>query len=83
MQIHLRTWGQIADEQDINLFKVEDNVDFGARILHDYVAANGLWEGVARYRGKNDTPESQQSAAEYVQKVQRIYGVNPEKASLD
>ena len=77
MQIHLGTWGRIADKENINLFKVEDNVDFGVRILRDYIDDSDLWEGVARYRGKSDTPESQQTAYEYVQKVQRIYGLNP------
>ena len=83
MQIHLGTWGQIADKEDINLFKVEDNVEFGVRILRDYIAATDIWEGVARYCGMTASPESQQAAAEYVQKVQRIYGYNPPKASLN
>ena len=83
MQIHLKTWGQLADEQNINLFKVEDNVDFGARILHDYIAANGVWEGVARYCGRVNTPESYQAAADYVEKIQKIYEGIPQKASLD
>ena len=82
MQIHLRTWGKIADSQNINLFKVEDNIDFGVRILRDYIAASDLWRGVARYRGWTDTPESQLSAEEYVRKVQRIYGITPEGFSL-
>jgi hypothetical protein len=82
MQIHLGTWGEIADNEDINLFKVEDNVDFGVRILRDYIVASDIWEGVARYCGRTATPESQQAAAEYVQKVQRLYGYNPPKASL-
>ena len=30
MQIHLPTWGLTADREDINLFKIEDNIDFGA-----------------------------------------------------
>ena len=77
MQIHLGTWGRIADKENINLFKVEDNVDFGVRILRDYIDDTDVWEGVARYRGKSDTPKSQQTASEYVQKVQRIYGLNP------
>jgi hypothetical protein len=77
MQIHLGTWGEIADKENINLFKVEDNVEFGVRILRDYITASGVWEGVARYRGKTDAPESQQTALEYVQKVQRIYGFTP------
>jgi len=77
MQIHLGTWGKIADKENINLFKVEDNVDFGVRILHDYIEDTDMWEGVARYRGKTEAPESQKTALEYVQKVQRIYGFAP------
>jgi len=77
MQIHLGTWGLIADKENINLFKVEDNVDFGVRILRDYIDESDIWEGVARYRGKTDAPESQQAAYEYVQKVQRLYGLTP------
>ena len=77
MQIHLGTWGKIADKENINLFKVEDNVDFGVRILRDYIEDTNMWEGVARYRGKTDTQESQQTALEYVQKVRRIYGLTP------
>ena len=73
MQIHLGTWGELADKQNVNLFKIEDNVDFGVRILRDYIADTDLWEGVARYRGKTDDPESQQGALEYVEKVQGIY----------
>lgn len=74
MQIHLPTWGQTADKEGINLFKIEDNVDFGARILKDYVRQHGLWEGVRRYKGWNsESPQSTQSAEDYVQKVQRIY----------
>jgi hypothetical protein len=83
MQIHVRTWGPIAEKENINLFKIEDNVDFGARILRDYISSHGTWEGVARYRGKTASPESQQGALEYVQKVQRIYGFRPEKTSLE
>jgi hypothetical protein len=82
MQIHLHTWGQTADQENINLFKIEDNVDFGVRILRDYIANVGMWEGVARYKGRLDTPESQQSADDYVRKVQSIYGVTPAKASF-
>ena len=77
MQIHLGTWGAIADKENINLFRVEDNVEFGVRILRDYIRASDTWEGVARYRGKTDAPQSQQTALEYVQKVQRIYGFTP------
>ena len=82
MQIHLRTWGQIADSQNINLFKVEDNIDFGVRILRDYIAASDLWGGVARYRGWVDTLESQLAAEEYVRKVQRIYGIATGNSTL-
>ena len=74
MQIHLPTWGPIADRQGINLFKIEDNVDLGARILKGYIARFGLWEGVAHYTGWINTPDSQQTAADYVRKVQKIYG---------
>ena len=77
MQIHLGTWGDLADRENIKLFKIEDNVDLGVRILHDYIVGSDVWEGVARYRGKTDAPQSQASAAEYVQKVQRIYGYTP------
>ena len=74
MQIHLPTWGQQAEREGINLFKIEDNVDLGARILKDYVHRFGLWEGVKRYNGWNpDNPESFQAAEDYLAKVQRIY----------
>lgn len=82
MQIHIHTWGKIADTENINLFKIEDNVDFGVRILRDYIASNGTWEGVARYKGRLDTPESNQAADDYVRKVQGIYGITPAKASF-
>ena len=77
MQIHLPTWGQVADKQGINLFKIEDNVDLGVRILKGYIAQHGVWEGVARYKGWTEDPLSQQAANEYVGKVQRIYGYTP------
>ena len=75
MQIHLPTWGPIADKQGINLFKIEDNVDLGVRILKGYIAQNGMWEGVMRYKGWTQDPLSQQAADEYVQKIQRIYRI--------
>jgi soluble lytic murein transglycosylase-like protein len=75
MQIHLPTWGQTADREGINLLKIEDNIDFGARILKNYVSQFGLWEGVKRYNGFiADNPTSEQSAEDYVAKVQRIHG---------
>jgi soluble lytic murein transglycosylase-like protein len=74
MQVHLPTWGQTADEEGINLFRIEDNVDFGVRILKEYIRRFGLWEGVKRYKGWNpDKPESAQSVDDYLAKVQRIY----------
>jgi Transglycosylase SLT domain len=74
MQIHLPTWGRTADKEGINLFKIEDNVDFGAQILKDYVRQFGLWEGVKRYKGwLPDDAASEQDALDYVSKVQRIY----------
>ncbi len=74
MQIHLPTWGQKAEREGINLFKIEDNVEFGVRILKNYVRRFGLWEGVKRYKGWNpDDPNSAESVSEYVAKVQRIY----------
>ncbi len=74
MQIHLPTWGHTADREGINLLKIEDNIDFGARILKNYIRQSGLWEGVKRYNGfiAND-PASDQGAQEYVAKVQQVY----------
>jgi soluble lytic murein transglycosylase-like protein len=80
MQIHLPTWGAFADRQGINLFKIEDNADLGVRILSGYITAHGTWGGVASYLGQTDSPESQRAAAEYVQKVQKIYGLIPTQA---
>jgi soluble lytic murein transglycosylase-like protein len=81
MQIHLPTWGQQAEREGINLFKIEDNIDLGVRILKDYVHRFGLWEGVKRYNGWNpDNPDALQAADDYVGKVQHVYGA--EKPSL-
>jgi hypothetical protein len=81
MQIHLPTWGQTADREGINLFKIEDNVDFGTRILKAYVRQFGVWPGVKRYNGWiADNPGSEQSAESYLAKVQRIYGFKPSAA---
>jgi len=75
MQIHLPTWGHKADEEGINLFRIEDNVEFGVRILNEYIHRFGLWEGVKRYKGWNpESSASAQSVSDYVSKVQRIYG---------
>ena len=75
MQIHLRTWGPTVDKEGINLFKIEDNVDFGVRILKDYSRRfGGVWEGVKRYKGWNaDNPQSTQNVQEYLQKVRGLY----------
>lgn len=82
MQIHLPTWGSLADQQGINLFKIEDNADLGVRILSGYIKSYGVWGGVAHYLGQTDDPESQRAAAEYVQKVQKVYGINPPQYPL-
>jgi soluble lytic murein transglycosylase-like protein len=82
MQIHLPTWGRVADKENINLFKIEDNVDFGVRILRGYIKKGDVWGGVARYLGGGESLESQRAADAYVRKVQRIYGVNPEDTAL-
>lgn len=74
MQIHARTWGHLVDQENINLLRVEDNVELGVRILKGYINLAGLREGIARYRGRLETPESYQSADEYVQKVEAFYG---------
>jgi len=75
MQIHLPTWGLLAEQQGINLFKIEDNADLGVRILSGYIKSYGVWGGVGHYLGHSDDPESQRAATEYVQKVQKVYGV--------
>ena len=76
MQIHLPTWGPLADQQGINLFKIEDNADLGVRILSGYIASHGVWGGVARYKGQTEEPESKAAADDYVRKVQKIFGMN-------
>lgn len=74
MQIHLPTWGDTADRENINLFKIEDNVDFGARILKDYVSRFGTWGGVKHYNGFiPGDPVWEESATRYLTKVQQVY----------
>jgi len=74
MQIHLPTWGITADRENINLLKIEDNVDFGARILKDYVRRFGVSEGVRRYNGFiPGEPTWEKSSQEYLDKVQQVY----------
>ena len=78
MQIHLPTWGSTADRENINLLKIEDNVDFGAQILKDYVRRFGLAEGVKRYNGFiPGEPTWEKSSEEYLAKVQRVYEFEP------
>jgi soluble lytic murein transglycosylase-like protein len=74
MQIHLPTWGQTADRENINLLKVEDNIDFGARILNDYIRRFGVSEGIRRYNGLiPGDPAWEQSSQEYLEKVEQVY----------
>jgi len=75
MQIHLKTWGPTAIKEDINLFKIEDNIDFGSRILNEYSRRfGGIWEGVKRYKGWNpESPESAENVQAYIDKVRGIY----------
>jgi soluble lytic murein transglycosylase-like protein len=74
MQVHLPTWGYIAEREGINLLKIEDNIDFGARILKNYIGQFGVWEGVKRYNGfLAGDRTSEQTAEDYVEKVQRLY----------
>jgi soluble lytic murein transglycosylase-like protein len=78
MQIHLPTWGRTADREGVNLLKIEDNVDFGARILKTYIQQFGLWEGVRRYNGvAAPDPSSENPVPEYVAKVQHVYEFQP------
>jgi soluble lytic murein transglycosylase-like protein len=75
MQIHLPTWGETADRENINLFKIEDNVDFGARILKDYVRRFGVDEAIRRYNGYiPGEPAWEQSSQMYLEKVHAVYG---------
>jgi hypothetical protein len=70
MQIHVPTWGPTAEEEGLNLFLLEDNIDLGTRILRDYTRRYGLWEGVMRYLG---TSEPTSEALAYVQRVQGVF----------
>ena len=70
MQIHLETWGGVADAEGINLFNIEHNVEMGTRILSGYVHQHGLWNGVTRYRGLGGPLEESER---YLKKIQSIY----------
>jgi len=73
MQIHVPTWARTIEEQGINLFKIEDNIDFGVRVLKNYVQRYGHDEGIKRYNGWNPASPQSVTADAYLQKVQRIY----------
>jgi soluble lytic murein transglycosylase-like protein len=74
MQIHLPTWGNTADRENINLLKIEDNIDFGARILKDYIQRFGVSEGIRRYNGFiPGEPDWEKSSQEYLDRVQQVY----------
>ncbi len=73
MQIHVPTWARTIEEQGINLFKIEDNIDFGVRVLKNYVQRYGHDEGIKRYNGWNPGSPQSVTADAYLQKVQRIY----------
>jgi soluble lytic murein transglycosylase-like protein len=71
MQIHVPTWARTIDQEGINLFKIEDNVDLGVRILRDYVKRYGRNEGIERYNGWD--PNAPETAKAYLQRVQNVY----------
>jgi soluble lytic murein transglycosylase-like protein len=74
MQIHLSTWGETADRENINLLRIEDNIDFGARILNDYIHRYGVSEGIRRYNGFiPGDPAWEKSSQDYLDKVQQVY----------
>jgi soluble lytic murein transglycosylase-like protein len=74
MQIHVPTWARTIDHEDINLFKIEDNIEFGVRILKDYMDHYGYDEGIKRYNGWNPSTPDHSTAETYLQKVLQIYG---------
>ncbi len=74
MQIHLPTWGSLAETEQINLFRIEDNIDLGARILRDYTRQHGLWDGVLRYLGTNGPTEEGEAYLRRVQGIFRSFG---------
>jgi hypothetical protein len=80
MQVHLPTWGETADRENVNLLKIEDNVDFGARILKDYTQRFGIVGGIRRYNGYiPGEPSWEQSSQVYLEKVEAVYGVQFEQ----
>jgi soluble lytic murein transglycosylase-like protein len=73
MQIHVPTWARTVDQEHIDLFKIEDNVEFGVRILTDYINRYGHDEGIKRYNGWNPRSPEPSTADAYLQKVTLIY----------
>ena len=74
MQIHLPTWGEKADRENVNLLKIEDNVDFGVRILKGYVQRFGVSGGIRRYNGYiPGEPVWEESSERYLSKVREVY----------
>ena len=73
MQIHVPTWARTIDQEDINLFKIEDNIEFGVRILKEYIDHYGRDEGIKRYNGWNPNKPDPSTAEAYLQRVRQIY----------
>lgn len=70
MQIHVPTWGALVDMEQINLFRIEDNIDLGTRILADYTGRYGLSDGLMRYLG---APGATEESLAYVARIEGIY----------
>ena len=74
MQIHRPTWGEAAEREDLNLFRIEDNIDFGTRILQNYIQRFGVSNGIRRYNGLiPGKAKWERSSRRYLAKVQSIY----------
>ena len=70
MQIHVPKWGALVDSEQINLFRVEDNLDLGTRILEDYISRHSLWTSLTRYLGASEPTEETQA---YVKRIPNLY----------
>ncbi len=80
MQIHVPTWARTVDQEGINLFKIEDNVEFGVRILTNYIEHYGHDGGIKRYNGWNPATPEPSTADAYLQKVTRVYNATQSPA---